>query len=637
MKRAKVGLEEFEAICRAARESADPRRCMIAPHPELRERMKKEFDQLRGTASELLAPRLRLRDASPPGLNDGLIYPGDLFPLGTTAQVVRAAAADRAPLRGTLRVIVVLVDFSDKSMAQNQQHFSDLFFSTGVLPNGSAREYYREVTNNLVDIVGEVVGPFRMPQTLATYAHGASGTGPTLPNARTMAYDAAVAANPTVNFGQYDNDGNGYVDAFIVIHAGPGAEVTGSANDIWSHKWVLPSGAYNADGTNIYAYLTVPEDSKIGVCCHELGHLLFGFPDLYDTDYSSEGIGNWCLMAGGSWNGGGDIPAHASAWCKANQGWANVVNYTGNQTVNVEDVKSSHTVHRLWKDGAPGNEYFLVENRQKTLYDRMLPGAGLLIWHVDEAISGNTDENHPKVALVQADAKRDLELAHNRGDAGDPYPGTASNTTFSPTSTPGSKSYGGVNTCVSVTAIGASGPIMPARFAVKCLVKLKKELVKEKEVKEKDVKEAKDAKDHLKEHKDKDKEVKEKDFKEIKELKDQKEKDLKEFGIDKPTKEVEKPAKEIDKRKDSEKFTEGGGGGGLHGAGAGAPPADTEARLAALETRLGALEPFIEASLRPELRDAALAGEEDVGRAGQQLREGAAASKRSFDTKSSDR
>ena len=139
-----------------------------------------------------------------------------------------------------------------------------------------------------------------------------------------MARDAALAADADVNFAPYDNDGNGYVDAFIVIHAGAGAEETGSSNDIWSHKWVLAGGEYVADTTKIFAYLTVPEDSRIGVCAHELGHLLFGFPDLYDTDYISEGIGNWCLMAGGSWNGGGDMPAHPSAWCKANQGWVSV-------------------------------------------------------------------------------------------------------------------------------------------------------------------------------------------------------------------------------------------------------------------------------------------------------------------------
>ena len=126
------------------------------------------------------------------------------------------------------------------------------------------------------------------PLEYISVCYRASGTGPSLPNARQMAKDAAIAANPQVNFATYDNDGDGFVDAFIVIHAGAGAEQTGSKTDIWSHKWVLPGSAYSADGAKIYAYLTGTRGFEIGVCAHELGHLLFGFPDLYDTDYSSE-------------------------------------------------------------------------------------------------------------------------------------------------------------------------------------------------------------------------------------------------------------------------------------------------------------------------------------------------------------
>lgn len=446
-------------------------RCLIPPSPELRERMKEELERV-SRETELIGPLLRIGQQDRPGFNDGLILPGDQFPIGTPLERVRNEAAERAPLRGPVRVIVVLVDFEDRRMepGHDRQYFEDLFFSRGVLADGSVREYFAEASHGLVDIVGEVVGPYRLPRTLHAYANGESGTGTSLPNARTMARDAATAANPVVNFGPYDNDGNGFVDAFIVIHAGDGAELTGRGDDIWSHKWVLSGGDFNADGTRIYAYLTVPEDARIGVCCHEIGHLLFGWPDLYDTDGSSEGLGNWCLMAGGSWNGAGDVPAHPSAWCKADQGWVDVVNQTGNGTVSIADVKDGHKVYRLWKDGGAGDEYFLLENRQRRLYDRGLPGDGLLVFHIDDKVATNSDERHPRVSLLQADGADDLGRGRNRGDAGDPFPGSARNTVLTHQSVPSSQAYGGGNTSVSVTEIGASGPVMTARFAVSTVV-----------------------------------------------------------------------------------------------------------------------------------------------------------------------
>ena len=269
-----------------------------------------------------------------------------------------------------------------------------------------------------------------------------------------------------MDFGPYDNDGNGFVDAFIVVHAGGGGEESGDPGDIWSHKWVLP-GVYNADAAKIFAYLTIPEDARVGVCAHELGHLLFGFPDLYDVDDTSEGIGNWCLMAGGSWNGGGDIPAHPSAWCKANQGWVTVTNVTRAGTRRVTDVKAGHKVLRLWRDGAAGQEYFLVENRQRTGFDSDLPAEGLLIWHIDDSQPDNSDESHYKVALLQADDMLDLEFKQNRGDDGDPYPGTSGNDELSHTSSPSSDSYAGQSTGVAVTSISAPGETMTAHLSVR--------------------------------------------------------------------------------------------------------------------------------------------------------------------------
>jgi immune inhibitor A len=48
-------------------------------------------------------------------------------------------------------------------------------------------------------------------------------------------------------------------------------------DNMWSHKWQLQNGFYKADGAMISVYNTVPENCKIGVCAHELGHQLFGW------------------------------------------------------------------------------------------------------------------------------------------------------------------------------------------------------------------------------------------------------------------------------------------------------------------------------------------------------------------------
>ena len=438
--------------------------CAVAPSPQLRARMREQLSSLQAGAD---VPLGLARDPRPLGFNDGVIRPPGSFPPGTSLTDVRRAAAQRSPLRGDLRVIVVLADFTDKRFDVDTARFDELFFSTGSIPTGSVTEYYADVTGGLVTISGQVVGPFTMPQTLAWYANGNYGIGkPTGdPRANILAQDAAKAADASVDFSLYDNDGNGYVDAFIVVHAGEGGEETGDPGDIWSHKWVLPQ-EYDADGTKIYAYLTIPENAKLGVAAHELGHLLFGFPDLYDTDYTSEGIGDWCLMAGGSWNGGGDTPAHPSAWCKAQQGWVAVANVTADATLSLPDVKTGRTVHRLWTDGAEGQEYFLLENRQQAGFDAGLPAAGLLVWHVDESQQSNEDENHYLVALVQADGARDLENDMNRGDGGDPYPGWSDNHALTASSSPASTAYSGQDSLVAVTAISDSGDTMTAQVSV---------------------------------------------------------------------------------------------------------------------------------------------------------------------------
>ncbi len=235
------------------------------------------------------------------------------------------------------------------------------------------------------------------------------------------------------------------------------------------------------DGVRIYTYSINPEywltpgDITLGVYSHELGHVL-GLPDLYDTDYSSRGVGRWSLMAGGSWNGtNGSSPAHFDVWSKIYLGFVAPTVPSYDQTgISLPRIETNASAYKLWTNGSPGNEYFLLENRQRTGYDTYLPSEGLLIWHIDDNESGNTDEwwpssglpGHYLVALEQADNLWELEQNIDYGDTGDPYPGSTVNRTFSAASSPNSNSYAGTGTQVSVVNISNSGVTMTADIAV---------------------------------------------------------------------------------------------------------------------------------------------------------------------------
>ena len=226
-------------------------------------------------------------------------------------------------------------------------------------------------------------------------------------------------------------------------------------------------------------YWLTPGDMTCGVFDHELGHAAFGLPDLYDTDYSSEGLGDWSIMAGGSWNGAlglGDSPSFPDAWCQFQMGFLTPTNVTSallDHSIN--NAENNSEAYRLWTNGATNSEYYLVQNRQQTSYDTYLPGSGVLIYHVDESVTtsnthewypGDTANGHYLVALEQADGLYNLERNMNRGDMGDPYPGSSLNRNFTSTSIPNSNAYSSVSTNVSVRNISNSSSVMSADLQV---------------------------------------------------------------------------------------------------------------------------------------------------------------------------
>lgn len=438
--------------------------CIMPPAPELEEkinRSKQMFEIGQTLPAEMTVDVLDLRTLT-------LIR---TRPAKTRPDTFGVAGRALAPVLGVKKALVCLVDFSDKSATQNQTHYQDMLFSKGSYSTGSMRDFYEEASYKKFDLQGKVFGSggstagwFRAPKPKSYYTNGDYGFGAYPKNAQKLAEDVIDLANPFVNFSDYDNDGDGVVEAFVIIVAGSGGEVTGNKNDVWSHKWgITPK---TVDGVKVQTYFMAPEDGRVGVMSHELGHLLMGWPDLYDTDYSSRGTGKWDLMAGGSWNNGGHTPANPTAWCKARVGWVNPVTiFNMAQSVTLQPYATHPHVYKLPIGSATSKEYFLASNRQKIGFDAHLPGEGMIIEHCDDNKSNNTDESHYLVDIEQCDGLRHLNKNQNSGDTDDPFP-CGTNSEFTSTTTPNSKAYNGSDSKVSVKNIQRSGDTIKADLNV---------------------------------------------------------------------------------------------------------------------------------------------------------------------------
>jgi len=281
------------------------------------------------------------------------------------------------------------------------------------------------------------------------------------------AYEAQIGAE---EFLKFDSDGDNNIDMFTVVHSAKGAESSGGnyifKESIWSHKYYLniktyfDTGDYTPytmplSGLTISNYNVNPgqwhegtytetnEDVQIAhfaVIAHECGHFL-GLPDLYDTDYSSLGLGAFCTMAN-SWgiDGTQNYPPSFSAPMKEQLGWLetidlNVVEPGQSMEVTLDAVQldNSAAIYRLSE-----LEYIALENRQPIGIDRNLSG-GILVFHVDLNVTSNSKEfnvdapetwveQHPYVRLIQPDGLYHLETWYSEyegrynTDTGDFFP-----------------------------------------------------------------------------------------------------------------------------------------------------------------------------------------------------------------------
>ncbi len=390
---------------------------------------------------------------------------------------------------GTYYVPVVPIAFSNKPAPFPVSQYQSVFFSSAPVGRPySLKTFYEELSNGNITLTGTVLSWVTADTTDVYYEDGCNGIpigldscDHPLPNGissrfRDLLIEALQAAdNGSIDWGQFDNDGpdalpnsgddDGVVDFITFIH--PEVDgACGGSNNIWAHRFFVSGltggSAYLTQSDRFSGGKILIDDytmqsgvggssscnsgqiMPIGTVAHETGHA-FGLPDLYDTSFITEGIGEWGLMGSGNYTSP-DSPSRYEAWSMVEMGWVDIMTLTGSGTVRLSPVATSDTV--LFVDVPGTDEYFLIENRQALEGDaaQLAPSAppgyrkepGLLVWHIDQGLvdtrgyaAGNTVNTGPiqGVALLQADGLNELRTpgTGDRGDEGDSYPGSTDN------------------------------------------------------------------------------------------------------------------------------------------------------------------------------------------------------------------
>jgi M6 family metalloprotease-like protein len=400
----------------------------------------------------------------------GLFYSKSQVSMMKSIYEIKSAEGQKAfPTTGSRKLICILMGYKDKAFTKTQSDFNNLFNQVGYNAGGatgSVKDFYNEASYNQFDLTVTVAGPYTAANNMSYYG-GNNAQGDDT-NPRALVSEAITAADASVNFADFDNDGDGTVDGVYILFAGYGEEAGASADCIWSHAWSLASPV-TKDGKSISKYSCSPELSgtsgttitAIGVICHEFGHVL-GSPDYYDTDYKTggqfDGTGKWDLMAGGSWNNSGITPAQHNAYTKVKvYGWATATVLSAAANVTVNNAETNKSFYQI--NSTTANEYWIMENRQQVGFDTNLPGHGLIIYHVSanvgtSAINATYPQRmYPVCANATSNPGTTAATYGTINGAGCPFPGSGAKTSFGDATTPNMKSWAGANTAKPITNI----------------------------------------------------------------------------------------------------------------------------------------------------------------------------------------
>jgi len=356
--------------------------------------------------------------------------------------------------QGVVKGLTFLVNFQDVTSTVTKADVDEMLNGANYTRNGnicSAREYFQRVSTGKLDYTNVVVGPYKLSRNRQFYVN-------------TLLVEEALnlAVADGLNLKQFDSRNENVVDALNILYAGQ-TQYTG---ELWPHNYSIDIRV-GPMRTGLYLLTSLGRtaaDLSIGTFCHENGHLLCRFPDMYDygerdgDSLASSGIGSYCLMGSGNHLDFGRSPSPVCAYLRDLAGWCD--NEVDIRTAGAFQAKHGDYNTVLKYRSSKPNEYFLVENRSKMDLDRGAVGSGLAVYHCDilgsNELQQGTAAQHYQCALLQADGHRDLERNINQGDGADLF-GEVHGIALSAESSPHSREWDGRESGLVIADISAPG------------------------------------------------------------------------------------------------------------------------------------------------------------------------------------
>lgn len=390
------------------------------------------------------------------------------------------------PHTGSPKALVILVEFQDVKFKTSDPvatftHYlkgaegevapeaNNAYVTKGMVNYGSVSQYFNDMSKRKFTPQFDIVGPVTVSKNSAYYG---SNTGGTDANFKEMIAEACKNVSTNVNFADYDQDNDGYIDLVYIIYAGYSESFGGNSADcLWPKSG---SATFNEPGTNISLKLNgkmisryginnelngTPKnwiDGKpllngIGLFCHEFSHTM-GLPDLYPTVEASR-VDNqnpeyWDLMDGGEYTYSGYFPTPYSPWEMDVMDWTAPIELGDEaKQVNLDSYANSRTAYKI---NGENDEYLLIQNIQTEGWwsgiTQAFKTTGMLVWRIDYPYTTvsldnrlNNEISKPNVMIVPADGYVISDYNHGDGPKwtdkeykeslqGDPFPGTANKT-----------------------------------------------------------------------------------------------------------------------------------------------------------------------------------------------------------------